>query len=59
MKRTLLSIRQVARKAGVAYDTALRWVQTGRLRARKLRVKGLKEAWFVRPADLQSLLRKP
>ncbi|MCK4873267.1 MAG: helix-turn-helix domain-containing protein [Phycisphaerales bacterium] len=53
-----LSLRDVAQRADVSYETAARWVRSGRLPALKVRIKGLRTEWRVSAQDLREFLEQ-
>lgn len=50
------SVREAARFAKVSYETVARWIRNSQLKAKKTKIKGLKEEWRIKKSDLVSFL---
>ena len=50
------TVRDVAEKQQVTEETVRRWIREGKLKASKIRIKGLKEAWGISQASLKEFM---
>ena len=50
------TVRVVAEKLNVTEETVRRWIREKKLKATKIRIKGLKEAWGISPAALREFM---
>lgn len=54
-KKPTISLRQIAERIGICYETARRWANEGRLPVFKLNGKG---RWRADPDDIDAYLEK-
>jgi len=54
----LLSIQEVADKAGVVYETAGRWVRSKKLRSRWVTIKGRQKERRILESDLNKFIKR-
>lgn len=52
-----LSAREVAKLAGVHYETVLRWIRSDYLPAKLVKTKGRKKEYRVKKSDLDKILK--
>lgn len=50
------TVREVAEKLSVTEETVRRWIREKKLKATKIRIKGLKEAWGISQAALREFM---
>ena len=50
------TVRDVAEKLQVTEETVRRWIREGKLKADKIRIKGLKVAWGISTASLKEVM---
>ena len=56
MKNGYYTVREVAENRQVTEETVRRWIREGKLKASKVRIKGLKEAWGISQAALKEFM---
>jgi len=56
-KNSQVSVAKAAQIAGVSYETVARWIRSGKLQARKVKVHGLQKEWRIEKADITACLK--